>query len=50
MLFKSAPRFWEKSSFAKEPIRALIDRLISAISSSPGLALRFNDLAQTNFD
>lgn len=31
MLFKSAPRFWEKSSFAKEPIRALIDRLISAI-------------------
>ena len=30
MLFKSAPRFWEKSSFAKEPIRALIDRLISA--------------------
>ena len=31
MLFKSAPRFWEKSSFAKEPIRSLIDRLISAI-------------------
>jgi tetraacyldisaccharide 4'-kinase len=31
MLFKSAPRFWEKSSFAKEPIRALIDHLISAI-------------------
>ncbi|NBV72220.1 MAG: tetraacyldisaccharide 4'-kinase [Burkholderiaceae bacterium] len=31
MLFKSAPRFWEKSSFAKEPIRALIDRLISVI-------------------
>ena len=30
MLFKSSPRFWEKSSFAKEPIRALIDRLISA--------------------
>ncbi|MEY3207618.1 MAG: hypothetical protein RIS77_991, partial [Pseudomonadota bacterium] len=29
MLFKSAPRFWEKSSFVKEPIRALIDRLIS---------------------
>jgi tetraacyldisaccharide 4'-kinase len=31
MLFKSSPRFWEKSSFAKEPIRALIDHLISAI-------------------
>jgi tetraacyldisaccharide 4'-kinase len=33
MLFKSSPRFWEKSSFAKEPIRALIDHLISAILS-----------------
>jgi len=31
MLFKTAPRFWEKVSFTKEPVRALIDRLISAI-------------------
>lgn len=31
MIFKTAPRFWEKTSFAKEPIRALMNRLISAI-------------------
>ena len=29
MLFKSAPRFWEKSSFSQSPIRALVDRSIS---------------------
>ena len=31
MLFKTAPRFWEKSSFSQSPIRALIDRLMSII-------------------
>lgn len=29
MLFKSAPRFWEKSSFAKAPLSYLINMLIS---------------------
>ena len=31
MLFKTAPRFWEKSSFSQSPIRALIDRFISLV-------------------
>ena len=31
MLFKTAPRFWEKTSLTKEPFRALFDRLISVI-------------------
>ncbi|BEI36539.1 tetraacyldisaccharide 4'-kinase [Polynucleobacter sp. HIN7] len=31
MLFKTAPRFWEKSSFSQSPIRALVDRLISLV-------------------
>ncbi len=29
MLFKTSPRFWEKSSFSQSPIRAFTDRLIS---------------------
>ena len=29
MLFKTAPRFWEKSSFSQSPLRTLLDRLIS---------------------
>jgi len=31
MLFKTSPRFWEKSSFSQSPIRALINRLISIV-------------------
>ena len=31
MLFKTAPRFWEKISLSQSPIRALIDRLISLV-------------------
>jgi tetraacyldisaccharide 4'-kinase len=29
MLFKTSPRFWEKSSFSQSPLRTLLDRLIS---------------------
>jgi tetraacyldisaccharide 4'-kinase len=29
MLFKTAPRFWEKSSFSQSPLRTLLDRFIS---------------------
>ena len=29
MFFKTAPRFWEKSSFSQSPLRTLLDRLIS---------------------
>jgi tetraacyldisaccharide 4'-kinase len=31
MLFKTAPRFWEKPSFSQSPVRALGDRLISVV-------------------
>jgi tetraacyldisaccharide 4'-kinase len=29
MLFKTSPRFWEKSSFSQSPLRTLLDRFIS---------------------
>ena len=32
MLFKSAPRFWEKTPFSQSPIRALVDRLIHRVA------------------
>ena len=31
MLFKTAPRFWEKSSFSQSPIRAIVDRFVSVV-------------------
>ena len=31
MLFKTSPRFWEKSSFSQSPIRAIVDRFVSVV-------------------